>query len=113
MHRREIICRVLTGVLLWCGMIGLALYILWTMRHPDAGSRLLADTNYWGLRAYGRDTEDIGLVTDTIRRDLYQHQTEWVSWYYSPLNLHYRAMAMLFFSPALACRLLARGVAGH
>jgi hypothetical protein len=41
----------------------------------------------------------------------FEPPTQWVTWFYSPLNLRYWAMAMLFFSPALGCWLLARGLA--
>ena len=113
MDRAEIVCRLLAGVFLWCGMVGLALYILWTMETGFTDLHLLVQTIQDVLEAKRGRTASKTEVFDQLFSSAFDHPTQWVAWYYSPLNLHYWAMAMLFFSPALGCSLLARGAAGR
>jgi len=47
------------------------------------------------------------LVASDVQRQL----PTWLAWYYSPLNLHYWAMALFFMTPALAVHLVARYLA--
>jgi hypothetical protein len=44
MRRAEIVCRGLAGVCTWGGMVGLALYILWTMHTAETDLALLVPT---------------------------------------------------------------------
>jgi hypothetical protein len=40
-----------------------------------------------------------------------QHPETWFTWYYSPLNMHHWAVAMLYFTPALGMTLLTHHLA--
>jgi hypothetical protein len=53
MDRAEIICRGLTGVFIWWGMVGLALYILWTMHTGVTDLDLLVPTTQSALQTRG------------------------------------------------------------
>jgi hypothetical protein len=122
MHRGEIICRGLTGVCTVGGVVTLALYILGTFGSVRPVVTLVVHTRWElqeaSLQAGREDTLTHRLLGEWLRdwawaaRDRDQIDA-WQRWYYSPANLHYWAMAMLFFFPALSCHLLARGLAWY
>ena len=109
--RLETICRMLTIALWVGGMVGLGLYIIWAMESPKRYVTRTA-VNLISEAIIEFETWDVGDALSSYKmgqtaRDLYRQDVRhWVAWYYSPLNIYYWGVALLFFSPAVGMQLL-------
>ena len=125
-------CHAMAMLLWWLGFVGFAWYVLAPLDYWESGQGIVENLTRpftrtapgvihqimeepiirWGgkelLELYPDTTAKmaVGMVIADNR-----HPETWLTWYYSPLNIHHWGVAMLCVAPALGMTLLTRHLA--
>ena len=95
-----------------CGFAGLASYLMWSYAHPGDVRRWFVGALEANYSELGYSLREHGYSERIIKSDAlikyFDNTHHWLTWYYSPLNIWYWAVAMLCFTPALTFHLIAK-----